>query len=171
VVSVGPFESLDLFRALYRLRGYPDAYLYVVRPLDHGIFRHLRETEASLMAYREAKQGRARIQAAFAFSYVETVLLVLVGAVWLGMSAANGIAAPVARLVQAAGRVAGGDLTARVDTARDPEEIAVLSRAFNRMTRDLREQQEALRAAHVDAETGRPSVGASLGTRPWPPAV
>jgi len=154
-VSVGAFESLDLFRALYRLHGYPDAYLYVVRPLDRGIFRHLRETEASLVAYREAKQGRARIQAAFAFSYVETVLLVLVGAVWLGMSAANGIAAPVARLVQAAGRVAGGDLTARVDTANDPEEIAVLSRAFNRMTRDLREQQEALRAAHVDAESRR----------------
>jgi len=154
-VSVGSFESLDLFRALYRLHGYPDAYLYVVRPLDRGIFRHLRETEASLLAYREAKQGRARIQAAFAFSYVETVLLVLVGAVWLGMSAANGIAAPVARLVQAAGRVASGDLTARVDTAHDPEEIAVLSRAFNRMTRDLREQQEALRAAHVDAESRR----------------
>ena len=155
VVSVGPFESLDLFRALYRLHGYPDSYLYVVRPLDRGIFRHLRETEASLVAYREAKQGRARIQAAFAFSYAETVLLVLVGAVWLGMSAANGIAAPVARLVQAAGRVAGGDLTARVDADRDPEEIAVLSRAFNRMTRDLREQQEALRAAHVDAESRR----------------
>jgi len=154
-VSVGPFESVDLFRAIYRLRGYSDAYLYVVRPVDRGIFRHLRETEASLAAYREAKLRRGRIQAAFALSYLETVLLVLIGAVWLGMAAANSIAAPVARLVQAAGRVAGGDLTARVDAENDPEEIAVLSRAFNRMTRDLREQQEALRAAHVDAESRR----------------
>ncbi|MBA3812846.1 MAG: HAMP domain-containing protein, partial [Caulobacteraceae bacterium] len=154
-VSVGAFESADLFRALYRLRGYPDAYLYVVRPVDRGIFSHLRETEASLTAYREAKAKRARIQAAFALSYLETVLLVLVGAVWLGMAAANSIAAPVARLVQAAGRVAGGDLTARVDSRKDPEEIAVLSRAFNRMTIDLQEQQAALRAAHVDAESRR----------------
>jgi two-component system, NtrC family, nitrogen regulation sensor histidine kinase NtrY len=154
-VSMGAFESADLFRALYRLKGYPDAYLYVVRPLDHGIFRHLRETEASLAAYKLAKAHRSRIQAAFALSYLETVLLVLVGAVWLGMGAAESIAAPVARLVQAAGRVAGGDLTARVDTRRDPEEIAVLSRAFNRMTFDLREQQEALRAAHVEAESRR----------------
>ena len=154
-VSVGAFESIDLFRALYRLRGYPQTYLYVVRPVDRGIFRHLRETEASLAAYREAKARRARIQGAFALSYLETVLLVLIGAVWLGMAAANSIAAPVARLVHAAGRVAGGDLTARVDTASDPEEIAVLSRAFNRMTRDLSEQQEALRAAHVDAESRR----------------
>jgi two-component system nitrogen regulation sensor histidine kinase NtrY len=155
IVSVGVFESADLLRALYRLRGYPDAYLYAVRPLDPGIFSHLRETESSLVAYHEAKAKRLRIQAAFAFSYGETVLLVLVGAIWLGMEAAESIAAPVARLVQAAGRVAGGDLTARVDTRRDPEEIAVLSRAFNRMTFDLGEQQEALRAAHVDAESRR----------------
>ncbi len=91
--------------------GYPDAYLYVVRPVDRGIFRHLRQTEASLAAYREAKPSRARIQAVFALTYLETALLVLVGAVWLGMAAASSIAAPVARLVQAAGRVAGGDLT------------------------------------------------------------
>src|SRR5258706_13752265 len=71
------------------------------------------------------------------------------------MAAASGISAPVARLVQAAGRVASGDLTARVDTKNDPEEIAVLSRAFNRMTYDLQEQQEALRTAHVDAESRR----------------
>ena len=154
-ISVGAFESADLFRALYRLHGYPDAYLFIVRPLNHGIFRHLRQTEASLAAYRQAKVKRAGIEAAFAFSYLETVLLVLVGAIWLGMEAADGIAAPVARLVQAAGRVAAGDLTARVDTRRDPEEIAVLSRAFNRMTHDLREQQEALRAAHVEAESRR----------------
>ncbi|MHB8529980.1 MAG: PAS domain-containing sensor histidine kinase, partial [Caulobacteraceae bacterium] len=95
-VSVGAFESADLFRALYRLAAYPDAYLYVVRPVDRGIFHHLRETEASLIAYREAKAKRGRIQAAFALSYLETALLVLVGAVWLGMAAASGIAAPVA---------------------------------------------------------------------------
>ncbi|MBV8684939.1 MAG: PAS domain-containing sensor histidine kinase [Caulobacteraceae bacterium] len=154
-VSAAAFESADLFRALYRLRGYSDAYLYVVRPLDPGIFRHLRQTEASLFAYREAKHRRALIQAAFALTYLETVLLVLEGAIWLGMAAADRIAAPVARLVQAAGRVAAGDLTARVDTDRDPAEIAVLSRAFNRMTLDLREQQAALKTAHIDAETRR----------------
>ncbi len=154
-VSAAPFESADLIRALYRLRAYPDAYLYVVRPLDPGIFRHLRETEASLADYRMAKHRRVLIQAAFGLAYLETVLLVLLGAVWLGMNTAEGIAAPIGRLVVAAGRVAGGDLTARVDARDDPGEIAVLSRAFNRMTADLRSQQAALRAAHEDAEMRR----------------
>ena len=153
IVSLLAFERVDMFRALFRLRAYPDAYLYVLRPVEHGIFTHLRESEASLDAYHQARDSRLRIQAAFALSYAETALLVLVGAVWLGMTAAGGIAGPVARLVQAAGRVSGGDLTARVDSDNDPEEIAVLSRAFNRMTSDLQAQQEALRAAHLDAES------------------
>jgi two-component system nitrogen regulation sensor histidine kinase NtrY len=98
-----------------------------------------------LIAYREAAQNRQRIQMIFALSYAETALLVFGGAVWLGMGAANTISAPVARLVQAAGRVAGGDLSARVDAESDPEEIAVLSRAFNSLDDDLQAQQKALR--------------------------
>ncbi|HWD67124.1 MAG TPA: ATP-binding protein, partial [Caulobacteraceae bacterium] len=142
--------------------GYPDAYLYVVRTVDPGIFRHLRLTEASLGAYRQASVSRSRIRGAFALSYLETVLLVLVGAVWLGMEAAGGIAAPVARLVQAAGRVSAGDLSARVVIGKDPEEITALSRAFNRMTRDLEQQRRDLRSAHEDAEARRQFTEAVL---------
>jgi two-component system nitrogen regulation sensor histidine kinase NtrY len=145
----------DVMRSVYRLRGYSDAYLYVVRPVEKGIVSHLLETEASLIAYRDAAQNRQRIQTIFALSYAETALLVLVGAVWLGMGAADAISGPVARLVQAAGKVAGGDLNARVDADSDPEEIAVLARAFNSMTHDLQVQQEALRTAHEDAERRR----------------
>ena len=154
-ISVPAFDSSDLMRALYRLSGYEEAYLYVARPVERGIINHLMEAEGSLISYREAARSRARIQAIFALSYVETALLVLVGAVWLGMSAANAISGPVARLVQAAGRVAGGELDVRVDAEHDPEEIAVLSRAFNSMTHDLQAQQEALRRAGAEAEQRR----------------
>jgi two-component system nitrogen regulation sensor histidine kinase NtrY len=154
-ISAQPFEGSDLFRALYKLRAIEDGYLYIVRPVDRGILNHLRETEASLVSYRDAAASRTRIQAAFILSYIETALLVLVGAVWLGVAAANSIAAPVARLVQAAGRVAQGDLDARVDSEDGPAEIAVLTRAFNQMTSDLQGQQAALKAASVDAEARR----------------
>ena len=154
-ISAQPFESADLFRALYRLKAVPDGYLYIVRPVDRGILNHLRETEASLVSYRDAAASRTKIQSAFILSYVETALLVLVGAVWLGVAAANSIAAPVARLVQAAGRVAQGDLDARVDAEGGSAEIGVLSRAFNQMTSDLQDQQAALKTARVDAEARR----------------
>jgi len=145
----------DVIRALYRLPDYENVYLYAVRPLEKGIVTNLREAESSLISYREVRESRAKIQTIFALSYVETALLVLVGAVWLGLAAANAISAPVARLVQAAGRVASGDLSARVDADSDPDEIAVLSRAFNSMTHDLQAQQEALRRAGEEAEERR----------------
>ncbi|MFZ5669794.1 MAG: ATP-binding protein [Pseudomonadota bacterium] len=155
VISAETFESEDVIRGLSRLSSYPDAYLYVVRPVGEGIVRQLREAEAALVALREASDNRERIKGAFLLTYVETALLVLVGAAWLAIAAANSIAAPVARLVQAAGRVAAGDLNARVDTRDQPEEMAVLSRAFNSMTHDLQVQQVALRTASLDAESRR----------------
>ena len=154
-ISVPDFAGTDVMRAVYRLEAYPDAYLYVVRELQKGIVAQLRDAEGTIVSYRDVATNRARIQTIFALSFLETALLVVVGAVWLGLAAANAISAPVARLVQAAGRVAAGDLTARVDADSDPEEIAVLSRAFNSMTHDLQAQQEALKRAGEEAEDRR----------------
>ncbi|MFZ4164211.1 ATP-binding protein [Brevundimonas sp. NPDC058933] len=145
-------ENPDMVRALYPLPDYGKAYLYVVRPLAPGLIQRMRNGEESIAAYRAAEESRARIQAAFALSYLETALLVLVGAVWLAMSAASSISAPIGRLVKAADQVAGGDLSARVDNTGAPSELVVLSEAFNRMTGDIMAQQAALKAASDDAQ-------------------
>ncbi|WP_298747282.1 PAS domain-containing sensor histidine kinase [uncultured Brevundimonas sp.] len=147
-------QNPDAVRGLTAFPAYGDAYLYVVRPIRPGLIDQLAAAEQSIVAYREAQESRDRIQAAFALSYVETALLVLVGAVWLGMSVASAISAPIGRLVEAADRVAGGDLTARVEGDEGPGEIKTLTAAFNRMTGDLQAQQAALRTASEEA-TGR----------------
>ncbi|HJV40793.1 PAS domain-containing sensor histidine kinase [Caulobacter sp.] len=154
-VSAQRFVSTDLFRALYKLKAFPDGYLYVVRPIEKGILTHLIETQDALVSYRDAERSRGRIQAIFGLSYLETALLVLVAAIWVGIAAANSIAGPVADLVEAAGRVSGGDLDARVGAGSGPEEIRALSNAFNMMTSELQLQQAALKAASLDAESRR----------------
>ena len=146
-------DAADMARAVFRLDAYPDAYVYVVRPLGPGVMDQLRRSSEAVTAYREAEAARGRIQAAFVLSYIATALLVLIAAVGVGVALAAQIAAPIARLVQAADRVAGGDLSAAVDTRSQPEEIAVLSKAFNRMTGDLGSQQEALRTAGAEARS------------------
>lgn len=151
-VPLAVTQNPDTVRALYPLPDYGDAYMYVVRPLAPGIVAQMRNGEESILGYRVAEESRARIQAAFALSYLETALLVLVGAVWLGMSAASQISAPIGRLVKAADQVAGGDLSARVEADGAPGEIATLSEAFNRMTGDLQAQQAALKTASDDAQ-------------------
>jgi two-component system, NtrC family, nitrogen regulation sensor histidine kinase NtrY len=147
-------ENPDAVRTLAALPAFGESYLYLVRPLKPGLIAQMRNGEESIVAFREAEESRARIQTAFALGYFETALLVLVGAVWLGMSAASAISAPIGRLVEAADKVAGGDLTARVNGEDGPGEIKTLSAAFNRMTGDLEAQQAALRAASEEA-TGR----------------
>jgi two-component system nitrogen regulation sensor histidine kinase NtrY len=154
--------SSDYIRGLIRLKSYPDAYLYVARPLGEGIMAKLRAAQQSVKDYQLADVNRLRVQTIFTLSYFSVALLVLVGAIWLGMTVAIQLAGPVARLVQAADRVAGGDLSVRVDSRRDPEEIAVLSRAFNRMTGDLQTQQAELRAASMEAESRRRFIEAVL---------
>jgi two-component system, NtrC family, nitrogen regulation sensor histidine kinase NtrY len=147
-------ENPDAVRSLMALPDYGQAYLYLVRPLKPGLIAQMRTGEESIVAFRDAKDSRSRIQTAFALGYFETALLVLVGAIWLGMGAASSISAPIGRLVVAADRVAAGDLTARVDGEVGPGEIQALSAAFNRMTGDLEAQQSALVAASEEA-TGR----------------
>jgi two-component system nitrogen regulation sensor histidine kinase NtrY len=148
-------EKEALIRALYKLKDYPDAYVYVVRPIQPGIISNLQAASAAWQDYREAEANRHQVQAAFLLTYLESVLLALVGAVWLGMGAANAISAPVAGLVAAAQRVSAGDLNARVQAPRAPQEMADLSHAFNRMTHDLQVQQKALKTASEEAESRR----------------
>ena len=154
-VNEKTFEQEGLISGLYKLRAYDDAYLYVVRRAQPGIFNNLTAASGALQDYREAEANRHQIQAVFLLTYLETVLLVVVGAVWLGMAAANAISAPVARLVAAAHRVSAGDLDARVEAPQAPEELAVLAHAFNKMTHDLQVQQKALKTASEEAETRR----------------
>lgn len=148
-------QDEDLARVLFPLQGARGAYVYLAAPLPPGMLDKLFASEQAVLAYREAEANQGRVQSVFILSYVQTALLVLIGAVWLGLAMATSIARPIAGLVQAADQVAGGDLTARVEVQKEPTEIANLALAFNRMTSDLQTQQEALRAAGREAESRR----------------
>ncbi len=54
---------------------------------------------------------------------------------------------PIRQLVTATNRIANGDYHAHVDTNR-PDEIGMLARSFNEMTRRIREHQQQLRVAN-----------------------
>jgi len=145
----------DLLRILFRLPAAPGVYALVAAPMPSGLLTRLNESEDAVAAYKEASANRDRVQAVFVSSYAETALLVLIGAIWLGMAAATAISEPVARLVKAANQVASGDLNVRVATGSRLEEIETLSKSFNRMTDDLSRQQTALRAAGLETEARR----------------
>ena len=71
-------------------------------------------------------------------------LMFLFAAVWFGINFATQMVEPIGMLIAAAERVRGGDLAARVLEGSGDEEFASLSRAFNRMTTQLQNQQSEL---------------------------
>jgi two-component system, NtrC family, nitrogen regulation sensor histidine kinase NtrY len=145
----------NLIRGLIKLTAYPDAFLYVVRFSTGGSLRTLAEASAALDAFKEAENRRGRLAGSFALVYLETALLVLIGAIWVGLAAATRIVLPVGRLAQAAQRVRDGDLMARVSVGKENDEVAELSRDFNEMTAQLLSQRQALVMAHQDSESRR----------------
>lgn len=145
----------DRFRALVKLDGYYDRYLYASRLIDPRVLAQLAETRSAATQYSELEGNRSTIQLNFNLIFVVIALLILIAAVWAGLALANQIAAPVSMLVGAAERIRGGDLSVRVSEYPAENEIGVLSRAFNRMTSQLQGQRKELVDANAQLDQRR----------------
>ena len=145
----------DRARALIKLGGFIDAYLYVARSLQPEVVDHTRQIQAVMRDYQRLEEERYGIQITFVMIFIVVALLVLLSAVWLGLQFANRIAHPIGGLIAAADRVRTGELAARVDEPPQDDEIGSLSRAFNRMTGQLHSQQQALQDANLQLDERR----------------
>jgi two-component system nitrogen regulation sensor histidine kinase NtrY len=133
--------------AVIKLRNYDDMYLYVVRLLDPRILAQLQETRASVSDYALMESRRLGVQVAFALMYTVIALIVLLSAVLIGLNFANGLVAPIRRLIDAAGMVATGNLHVQVPVHKSEGDLGRLGKTFNRMTQDLRNQRDDLVSA------------------------
>ncbi len=138
----------DQVRALVRLDGYLDAYLFVARFVDPVVLNHVETTRAVVREYEALEGARTDIQLTSALIFIVVALMLLMAAIWLGLTFANRLVGPVRGLMVAAERIRDGDLSARVEEGVGDDEIGSLSRAFNRMTQQLSEQREELVAAN-----------------------
>ena len=139
-----PSLENSLVRALYKLEAYDDAYLYVYRFVDPGVIDHLRETRLKRAEYDQLEGRRLNVQLTFGLTYVGITLIFLLSAIWFGLGVANHLVTPIGRLIDAARRVAEGDLDVKVPVSRREGDIGSLGRRFNVMTDKLRQQREDL---------------------------
>ncbi len=142
-------------RAVVRLDSTPPLMLMIGRPVDPQILDHMTRTEQAVAEYQRLDSNRSWLQIAFAWIFAIVALLVLLAAVLIGLVLANQIARPIGRLIQAAERVRGGDLGVRVTEAPTRDELAGLSRAFNRMTGQLAAQRAELMDAYSQIDERR----------------
>lgn len=153
VIDVDP--EAGIVWALVSLRAFKDANLLVLRYVDPKVFSYYLRTKSAVSEYRRLESDRSRFQLLFAAFYGVVSLVVLLAAMWLGLSAANRLVRPISRLIEAAGKVSEGDLKVQVDVEHSDDEIAMLGKAFNRMTEQLDSQRTELVVANRQIDERR----------------
>nr|WP_093115812.1 PAS domain-containing sensor histidine kinase [Salinihabitans flavidus] len=143
VVIIRDLDASEL-RALVRLDAFVDRFLYVSRAVDASIFSLLDETRESVQLYRQLESERGRVIFEFGLIYIGFAVILILAAIWLGLWFAERLSRPVGRLTGAAQRVGAGDLDVQVIEDDGDDEISMLGRYFNQMTRQLKAQRETL---------------------------
>jgi two-component system, NtrC family, nitrogen regulation sensor histidine kinase NtrY len=154
-VAIMTNDSDDRVRALVRLNQFGDVYLYVGRFIEPRVLNHMEETQRAAALYEQMEGQRSGFQITFALIFMMVAMLFLVAAVAIGIHFAAQFAGPIRRLITAAEQVRGGDLAARVPEGEKDDELASLSRAFNRMTYQIESQQRELREANRQLDERR----------------
>ena len=145
----------DEFRAVVALDAFVDRYLYVSRTVDGQLLSLLDSTRETVRLYNQLEADRGRVLLNFGLIYLGFAIILILAATWMGLWFAERLSKPVGRLAGAAQRVGGGDLDVQVKEEPGDDEIAMLGRLFNQMTRQLKGQREALMDGHRQTERRR----------------
>jgi two-component system nitrogen regulation sensor histidine kinase NtrY len=154
-VAIMTNDADDRVRALVRLNQFGDVYLYVGRFIEPRVLSHIEETQRAAQQYEKLEGQRSGFQITFALIFIMVAMLFLIAAVAIGIHVATKLAVPITRLASAAERVRGGDLAVRVPEGAKDDELASLSRAFNRMTNQIESQQRELSEANRQLDERR----------------
>lgn len=150
-VSIPPGRT-NFIGAMFKLREIENAYLYTIMALRPEVTQALRLMEANTAEYRGLESNRLSFQLAFAVLYIGVCLIVLLSAIWMGISVANRIVAPIRRLITASDEVSAGNLDVQVGTKHTEGDLKNLSDTFNNMIDELRNQRDEILQAKDDID-------------------
>ena len=136
------------FVALSAIENFDDTFLYAARPIDPFAVEFPAQAAGLINLYEIFDAHRLNIQLAFATMFVLIALVMVLSATWLGLSFASRLVTPIRRLISATDQVSGGNLYVQVPVQRSDGDLASLGETFNKMTSELRLQQNRLISAN-----------------------
>lgn len=154
VITTGAND--DRVRALTRLANFPETYLYVGRQVEQKVLAHVASTRQASQDYADLESRYSDIQVAVLMIFVIIGLVLMMIGIWMGLLLARQLVRPISTLIKTADRVRAGDLSARVpDDQKSLEEFDYLAGSFNRMTKQIQEQQNDLIEANRQLDRRR----------------
>jgi len=140
-------------------------YLFVARQASEDFRDQIARANGVLADYRALLERSRDNQLRFNGALLAGALIIVALAIFTALKLADRLLRPVEELVDAAGRIEAGDLSARVPIIGPADdEIATLGTAFNRMTLRLQEQTGALMAANEQLDTRRAFIEVVLSS-------
>jgi two-component system nitrogen regulation sensor histidine kinase NtrY len=109
----------------------------------------------SAITYNTMESQREKILWSYGLLYLGFATFVILSSILLGMLFAERLSRPVGRLAGAAQRLGAGDFDVKVIEEKGDDEIAMLSRVFNHMTKQVKRQRDDLIAANEYTERRR----------------
>ncbi len=127
----------------------PRSYLYASRTLSVPSFALGEKAQSVLQDYDNMVARSRALQLQFNVALYVVSLLIIGITLWIALRVADRLVRPVNNLVDAAQKIADGDLSARVtEDQYRADEVGFLSQSFNRMTERLERQTGALLATN-----------------------
>jgi len=143
------------FVALRKLPSADDLFLYAARPIDPFAVQFPTQASNLINLFENFDAHRRNIQLAFATMFVLIALVMLLSATWMGLAFATRLVTPIRRLISATDQVSSGNLYVQVPVNPSDGELNSLGETFNKMTSELRLQQNRLIAASELIEARR----------------
>lgn len=134
----------SLVRALIKMTNFPDAYLFVGRPVEANVLKHLETTKEASQKYNEMTTHYTGLRTSVTLIYVVVAVVLLLSAIWFALVFARRLSLPITQLIEASERVRQGELTSSIQDNSGFEEFDFLNRSFNRMTKQIRDQRDEL---------------------------
>ncbi|WP_245409586.1 sensor histidine kinase [Allosphingosinicella vermicomposti] len=152
----------DRVEAVVRLDPEQEVYLYISRFVNPKAIAQLNEARSAASDYQQTLTRSRTLQFRFNLFLLLISLLIVAVTIWIALTLADRLVRPVGQLVNAARKVAGGDLSTRVPASPGDDELGTLGNAFNRMTRRLEEQTSDLVNANSQLDNRRALIEAVL---------
>ena len=155
ILTPGGGPTGGMIGAVVPVANNSDLFLYVARSIDKRRLGYLAEAESASADYEIAQIRRASVQLAFALMYSGVALILLLSAIWFGVSFANRLVEPIRRLIGAADQVGRGNYYVQVPVKPSEGDLAHLGQTFNGMTSALRQQRDEVMSANEQLDQRR----------------
>ncbi|MEC8099736.1 MAG: ATP-binding protein [Pseudomonadota bacterium] len=131
-------------------------YLYFSRYLDPVMIYNLKSVKKAVSDYSEAKKNSEESKITFTMVFVSIALILLLLAIWLGITFANSLIDPISSLISASESISSGNLKVRINNnEKKSDEINSLINSFNRMVKQLFDQRKDLVTANQQIDARR----------------